>query len=480
MNKIQITADIVEGFTTAFMQKGFDGNFRSPAFHKELWELFTSADRKVAIAAPRGHAKSTTITHTCSIASCLFGASKYVVIVGSTFEEASQFVQNIKAELEENEDLHEVFGTPKFERDTLDDIIVRMGDAYFRIRAKGSGQKVRGMKWGSKRPDLIVVDDLEDDEQVMNAERREKLRTWFVNALLPMGSYDVKVRVVGTILHFDSLLERLLNDPTWKSRRYRAHKDFDDFSEILWEERFTEEELRSIRGSFIAQGNPEGYAQEMLNYPISAENAYFNKGDFLVSPDGVQNGNLIYYAAADLAISQKDKANPTAIVVGGLDEMGFFHVVDVRKGRWDSEEIIRELFSVHKRYKPEMFGIERTHVAQTIGPFLNKRMRETGVYLNIVDLQPIGDKSSRARNMQAMMRTGVVHFDKSAEWYGALEEEMLRFPKGANDDQVDCMAYLGIMVNEMERPETREELDEIDFFLSKKNDRIGRNRVTGY
>ena len=109
---------------------------------------------------------------------------------------------------------------------------------------------------------------VENDEAVLNEERRAKFREWFHNALLPAISDTGKIRIVGTILHFDSLLERLMPPTsgerakftnknalcewsegnefeTWKSIKFRAHPDFDDFSELLWPEKFTEQRLRS-------------------------------------------------------------------------------------------------------------------------------------------------------------------------------------------------------------------------------------------
>jgi hypothetical protein len=135
----------------------------------------------------------------------------------------------------------------------------------FRIQAKGSEQKVRGIKWGGKRPDLIVCDDLENDEIVMNPERRAKFARWFMNALIPCGSDTCSIRVVGTILHLDSMLQRILDDPTWKHLFYQAEDG--NFENILWPEQYSAERLKGIYRGYKAQGDTEGYAQEYRNTP---------------------------------------------------------------------------------------------------------------------------------------------------------------------------------------------------------------------
>ena len=119
----------------------------------------------VAIAAPRGFAKSTAITHSYTLAEALFRQSKFIIIVSDTESQASLFLGDIKSELLENEDLIHLFGITSFEKMNETDIIVKLKDGYrFRIIAKGAEQKLRGTKWDGLRPDLIVIDDLEGDE----------------------------------------------------------------------------------------------------------------------------------------------------------------------------------------------------------------------------------------------------------------------------------------------------------------------------
>jgi hypothetical protein len=75
----------------------------------------------------------------------------------------------------------------------------------------------------------------------------------------------------------------------------------------------------------------------------------------------------------------------------------------------------------------------------------------------------------------------MVYFDKEAEWYPDLEEEMLHFPKWPTVDQVDAMAWLGMLVNEMVEAPTQQEYedelyeDELEQFWD-----FGANATTGY
>lgn len=455
-----LDAATVKGFVGSCLLDRFDSAAAIPKFHEELWEMCCSGNKKIAIAAPRGHAKSTSITLSYLLSAVLFRESQFVVLVSDTEGQAKMFLNDIKIELSENEDIIALFGIGEFIKDTETDLIVQMEDGYqFRIVAKGSEQKVRGLKWRNKRPDLIVGDDLENDEIVMNKDRREKFRNWLMKALIPCLSDTGRIIIVGTILHLDAALERLLNDPSWYTARYAAHNE--DFSEILWPERFSQVRLEDIRNSYIVQGMPEGYSQEYLNYPIDEESAYFRRDDFrFYDPNDLDYDRLSYYTAVDLAISQKEKADYTVILTVGIDSRNKMYIVDVHRGRWDAMEIVDNLFYAQSKWNPEIITIEEGHISKALGPYIKERMMDTGEFLNLKGMMPLKDKEARARSIQARIKQGTVYFNGKADWYPALEQEMTRFPRDVHDDQVDALAWIGLTLAEMLPGLTKQEYED--------------------
>lgn len=156
-----LNADVVEGFIGSLLQKNFDSAVESPPCHREWWEYFCSKTPYVAIAAPRGHAKSTALTFGWTMAQLCFRERAYVIIVSDTVAQAVQFLGDMKKEFADNAQMRALFKIKEFVKESEDDIIVACEDGHlFRIQAKGSEQKVRGLKWNNKRPDLIVCDDL--------------------------------------------------------------------------------------------------------------------------------------------------------------------------------------------------------------------------------------------------------------------------------------------------------------------------------
>lgn len=508
-----LTADVIQGFVRGVLHKGFDSPVATPECHREWWELCCSTSRFVAIAAPRGFAKSTSITHSYVLAAALFRDRRFIVLVSDTESQAIMFLQDIKAELLNNERLQELFHLKRdgennviLLKDSETDIIVEFEDGYtFRIVCRGAGQRVRGLKWGHMRPDLIVGDDLENDEIVLNKDRRDKFKRWFNGALLPIRSDRGIVRVVGTILHMDSLLENLMpgaqlaavrkqkllqSSPLkewtdyklpWKAVKYRAHSA--DFEHLLWEAKKGRAELESIRQDYIAQGIPEVYAQEYLNVPLDESFAYFRKNDFLPLIDADRQKPVNYYITCDLAISETQRADYSVFVVAAVDSDRFVQIRNVVRERLDGREIVNMIISLQNQYKPIAFGIEKGQIEKSIKPFLYESMMLTGVYPNMFPLQPSQDKMTRARSMQGRMRARSVKFDKEADWYQTLEDECLRFPRDKHDDQVDSLAYIGLLLDKLTEAPTPKELFDEQYEEEKQRAGVqyqGRSLITGY
>lgn len=482
---MDLTSEQIFNFSEIFLKSGYDSPVKTPQFHRDLWDLCVSDDRKVVIGAPRGHAKSTAITHAFTLAMALFREKRYILIISDTESQSIEFLGDIKKELQENLDLMEMFKIKKFTTEAAKTIIVQMEDGYkFRISAYGAGQKVRGRKWGGTRPDLVICDDLENDELVENDDRRLQFKLWFMKALVPvMSRKRGHIRVVGTVLHMDSLLYRLLHNKHWKSVLFKAHESFDDFSNILWPEMFSEEALREERDGYIAEGIPEGYACEYLNNPIDQSEAFFRRDDFEEMEEEDYRKRKEFYAGIDFAISDSDRADYTVIVVGGMDSDGILHIVQVERFKGDTAEILSMMLDMQKKWDISLWKAEEGAIKKTLMGEIDRRMRDSGVFMNISPGIPTKDKRTRARPIQGRIRSGGVRFDKDASWYPDFELELLHFPKGAKKDQVDALAWLGIALKELIESMTDGEYDDMLYdeeFGEDIDMYSGRSSVTGY
>jgi len=483
---IPFNAALVESFAGVFLSPRYDEPKPTPRFHREGWELYCSDAPLVGLAAPRGHAKSTAFTHDFALAAVLFRWEPHVLVVSATEKLSLSHLADISTELHENEDLRAEFGIKEFEVDSKGEIIVKCDDGYkFRIIAAGSGQRLRGLKWNGRRPGLIICDDMEEDEQVESRDQRDKFAHWVLRALMPIGRRGARIRWHGTILHVDSFLAHIMKAKSWVSRLYKAHAGFDDFSGILWPQQFSEKDLRLIRQTFLDKQDAAGYSQEYLNNPLDSSEAYLRRVDFLPMQDDDYASDKIVCAAADFAISKADRANRTSLTVGGKDLGNTLHFIDQRVGRWDSSEIVDEIFLVQERWNPDIFFVEGGQIWLSLWPTLKKEMKLRNRFINFDVRTPIKDKASRGRAFQRRMRAGSCRFDKSADWFEAYQEELLRFTgysEAALDDQFDSSALLALGFESLAEVE-EEDLEGDDEFEMRHQDprkSLGRNKVTGY
>lgn len=501
MTPVKLTADLIEAFAGMYLSPRYDNPVPTPDFHREGWKLYCSEHPQCMLIAPRDHAKSTAFTFDFTLAEVCFRVSDYVILIGSTEDMAAEQLSNIREELLENEDLRRDFQIEKFEQDSKTDIIVRCKDGHrFRILARGAEQKIRGKMWKGKRPNLIVADDCEDDEQVENRDRRAKFRRWFFRAAKQALSRTGRIRVHGTILHEDSLLNRLRKNKTWRHLYFQAHASFDDFSGILWPAAWTEERLKSRRQEFIEDGDAAGYSQEFLNDPQDNSEAYLRRQDFLPMTQADRERQKIIYAAADFAVSKEDKANRTSFTVGGKCLLNLVHVIDQRVGRWASLERtndghltgwIMEMILIQRRWHPDYFFVEDGVIWKSIKRIVYNTLREEDCPMNIVEVPSVKDKATRGRTLQKLHRSGMMRFDKDAEWYPGYEQEMLKFTgygQATLDDQFDSTSLLCIGF-ETVKPQVEEddymEEEELSIVEMNRRRRIygadgGRSAVTGY
>lgn len=446
---IKINAQLIEAFSAAFLSHRYDEAKATPAFHREAWELYASDSPQVAVAAPRNHAKTTALTLDFIIATVMFRAEDYIMILGSSEEMASEHLQNISNELHENDRLQVAgpeFKIKKWLVDQKTEIICQMADGHkFRIVARGGEQKIRGRLWNGKRPGLVVMDDGEDDEQVESKERREKFRRWVLRAAKQCLRDGGRFRAHGTILHDDSFLMRMMKNKSWKHLLYKAHKGFDDFTEILWPEKFDEARLRAIRQEFIDEGDSAGYSQEYLNDPLDNDQQFFKKDDFLEMTEEDRELPKKYVVGIDLAFTHETAHDQCAFVVGGVDAENFVHVVHSKAAHWDSEEAISYLFQLESDWRPELFIVEGGQGTQAIRPTIEREMRVRNVWLPLVIMPAMGDKRSRAGALQKRMRAQGVRWDVDQDDYANLEAEMRKFSgnkKSGRDDRVDAAAWM--------------------------------------
>lgn len=483
-----------------FVQNYFPHYVRSPhksQLHEYLFKTLPALLRNPnnaleADAAPRGEAKSTMVTQLFSLWCIVTGQKHYIVIVMDSIDQAYPMLEAIKAELEFNPrlktDFPEACGQGRVWQSGT---AVTANDV--KIQVAGSGKKLRGLRHGPYRPDLVVLDDIENDEAVRNPDMRDKLEGWLKKTVLHLGGVGQKFDVVyiGTILHYDSVLNRTLNNPMWHSARFKAMLKWPD-NMALWDEWETILRNNGKAGEAMAQAFYEaneaemtagaqtswaargvldlmkirardGHAafdSELQNDPVSGEDAVFahilDKCFYKPSeipPDAVRFGAL------DPSLGKAGASrDPSAILVGAFDrKTGILYVEVAQIKKRLPDLIIEDVIALQAKHKCKVWAVETVQFQEFLKTELVKRSAARGIPVPARAVKPITDKLLRIESLQPHIANGLIKFDAN---HTALLDQLRHFPKAAHDDGPDALHMLWMLATSGSRAqEARRAID---------------------
>ncbi len=327
------------------------------------------------------------------------------------------------------------------------------------LTTKGGGYVAAGVGGGitGKGAHVFVIDDpVKNREDAESDFNRDLVWDWYTSTAYTRLAPGGGMLVILTRWHDDDLAGRLLRATAegadeWEVVKYPAlaekEEEFRETGEALHPERYNLDALTKIQKAI----GPRDWSALYQQNPVSDEGEYFTRSmiqyfDF----KEVDFERMKFYCAWDLAIGQRDRNDYSVGMVIGVDEYERLHVVDVVRGRYDGFELVERILDLYEKWKPLAVGIEKGHIEMAIGPFLEKRVQERRLYEAYFYPLKTGrrDKEARARAIQGRMQQGMVFFPKDPVWSGPLVAELLRFPNGTHDDQVDSLAWLGLMMVE--------------------------------
>lgn len=442
----------------------------TPPFHKEILDLISNKDnRRVGVIAPRGHAKSTTVDMTYPLWAGCFEQEEFIVIISDTYTQAAEFINALKDEFENNPKIKWLFGNMKGDDWQDGEFVLSNGIKY---AAKGSGMKIRGIRHRHTRPTLMIFDDIENDENIKSAEQRQKLYHWFTKAAIPALARGGRAVVIGTILHFDSLVNKVMKQQdifkSWQTRVFYAiTTDKDGTEHALWPEHRSLGKLRAMRDDPSDQEfvGSIAFAQEYQHKPFSEEDA-------IVKPDWIKErepsqapdeySRQARVLTVDPAASERQTADPTAMIVADLGADGNVYVRAIRNQRTSPSITAETIQNLYETYQPQVVGIEQGALGLVF--------RDLLAGLPVIGLKPDKDKVRRLLAVSRFFEAGKVFLVKDIQNGQALREQLIEFPKGTHDDMVDAIVYAIRMLLVDGLNQGEEGFDESGSYASKDDD----------
>lgn len=188
------------------------------------------------------------------------------------------------------------------------------------------------------------------------------------------------------------------------------------------------------------------------------------------------------YGASDYAVTANG-GDYTVHGVVGVDPNDDIYLIDWWRGQTSSDVWIEEFIRLIRRYKPLQWEEESGQILKSLDPFIVRRMREDKVYCYRKQVTSASDKPTRAQAIRARMAMGKVYFPKNAAWSEPLISEMMKFPNGSHDDQVDVLSLIGRMLDNMlvgKEPEKQKKINLAAMpTLKQLTDELDRKSSTG-
>lgn len=423
------------------------------SLHDTIFDILDDDKIQLAlIIAPRGFGKTSTVNLALPAKKILFQEKKFIVPISCTATQAVMQGENLKRELMQNRMISNLFGSMKSDTFSKEMWVTSTGTA---VMPRGSGQQVRGILFGDNRPDLIIVDDLEDGEAVRSEEQRAKTKAWFFEDVMNSinrSRKDWKIIVIGTLLHEDSLLANLLEDPGW----YHAHLSIcDDNFKSNWPDFMTDQQILDLVDSYRRIGLLDSFYREYMGVPIAKESARFRQEMFKyydeTSKEFVSERKALdNIVILDPAKTTKITSDETAIVGVGVDvQTPKLFVRDIIKGNLHPEEQYTACFDMADRLGARTIGIEVTSLNEFITYPLRTEMLRQKRYYNIVELKARASKEERISALVPFYRLGFVYHNKQN--CAVLENQLMSFPRSKKDDVMDALAYVVEMLEVGER-----------------------------
>lgn len=329
------------------------------------------------------------------------------------------------------------------------------------IYCVGSGGSLTG-----RGADLMIIDDPVKNTKDANSEKmRDNLWDWYQSTAFTRLEPEGAVIIVMTRWHEDDICGRLLQNESndWEILNLPAiaDNDIDDLGrnkgEALWEKRFGLPELDKIKQGIGAYFFTGLYQQrpaplEGGNFPKSSFKYFkMNSEHYLLNcsqSNAVSKSECVIYCTMDLAMSLKETADYTALITFAVTKDKSVLILDVTRERMESTKHIELIKQVYSKWSPSLIGIEKVQYQTAL---INDALN---IGLPIKPLVPDKDKLVRTYPIANLLSVGKIYFLQNADWLYEFENELIHFPKGKNNDQVDAFAYICQMLAPISEFET--------------------------
>lgn len=425
-------------------------------FHYTLSDILLHGKRNMAIEAFRESGKTSLVMIGLPLYRLLNPGQKklYILLIKRSSNEAAKFIKQISEEMQTNPlfswVIEKVHQDSSNEGGVFEITTKKPFKERIRIEGKGKTSGVRGALWQNQRPDLVILDDIQNNDDMYSETVLTRDWEWF-NSDVMFLSKRGRVFMIGNNLGESCLIEKVMEKKESLGFDTLKIPVLGNEGESMWPAKYSEQDIEIVRKNAVESDTLEVFERELMCRAVSDESRlfpqkFFKYFDPLKTKELSRSCNI--YILTDFAVSQKDTADYRVILVLGVNSDGFWFVFDCDYGRWEADEFISRLFAAVRKWKPlvttfEVHGQQEGYLRQIEG-----RMSAERTFFRI---EPVGVGSKanakflQISQLQPKFAQGKIWFPEQASWLPEMISELMAVTKsgklGKHDDLINALAY---------------------------------------
>ena len=431
-----------------------------PRYHSDIYAALGNEDiRNMCVIVYRGGAKSTlghTIDTTHDICTM---KSPFTIFISETVDQASADLTSVQDELISNDVIKALYGT--LVGNIMNKESMEAANGCY-VMCRGTGSKIRGLKWKNQRPTKIKLDDTESEGNTLTERQRLAYSNWiFTNVLRAGMPGETRFQFFGTIVHPKAFLADAKNMPMFRGKDgFYLEVPVETNGVPAWPKMYPAAWIEAEKEQYRRHGKLSLFLQEMYHVPYASGKASFNVGMIKEIPGRYEHTSGInylfhdgkkipinVYVGVDPADSDKETADATVVTTIGVlpssspsTSLKKVVILDTQMARAVPSEVVKLLANVCDKYHPKTMLFETQGGRAAYVDLLRIEMKSRGRYTPIIPFKSNLSKTNKWLNgLEPYINSGRVAYLDSTNGVDQLIAQLESYNSEArdHDDMID-------------------------------------------
>lgn len=428
----------------------------SPKFHYDWSDILLKGDKSFAIEGFRESGKDQLVMRSFPLYTLSFPNPNlsYIVLIMANATLVEKKMKEIQREFFSNDLLSS--GVIEVIEQSASAFEVKLAagsnkTVKVRIEGYGKGGSIRGLSWVNRRPDVVVMNDIQDIQDARSDATLDNDFDWFLDDVLFLGR-DSRIFMIGNNLGEKCIIERIARTEGnygFEFRRVPIADGTTEDSTPAWPEMFSMQYILDEREKYAKEGKLSIWTRNRMCECVADEDKCFRPEDFLYFDQSDLMriaGTCNLYLRIDPSAGVREANDPSALIVLGINKDNNWFVFDIINKRMKQSEKIDAVFQLASKWPIKNVGVENSKEGIILMQDLRDQMPRRNIFFPLIEVKHGNTKKeARIEALEPRFKSRSVWFPQAAHWLPELEQQLTMFSRSGkmtlHDDIIDCLAY---------------------------------------